>query len=306
MKVLLLFPGQGSQVVGMGQAWYQSSEAVRQSFELADRILPFKLSNLCFEGPSETLQETRVCQPALFVLGYGIVQHLKSVGFFEKNEVLATTGISLGELTSLACAGVFDFETGLKIVAERGRLMQAACDEQPTGMLALIAGTEEAIQNLCRDFDLDISNRNCPGQTVVSGTLPNLGKAQFVAKERGFKMALPLKVAGAYHSRWMQTARKHFEAFLKGIPFQAPQYPVLTNITGDFISEPEEIRTALGLQLTSPVLFEKCLRHCGSLGSDIALECGPGNVVAGLAKRTDGTLKVQAADEPIHLGAILS
>ena len=295
MNIILLFPGQGAQVVGMGKAWYDFSDTVKHYFDVADKILPFKLGDLCFNGPAELLQETRICQPALFVVGYGIFDHLRKSGAFDNHRIVASTGISLGELTSLAAADVFDFETGLKMVAERGRLMQEACDMQPTGMLALIAGTDESIQKLCQDFDLDVSNKNCPGQTVVSGLLENLEKAQFVAKERGFKMAIPLKVAGAYHSRWMQPARAQFESYLKQVHFQAPKLEVLTNTTGLPVSDPEEIRKALGVQLTSTVLFEKCLHYCGELDSDICLECGPGNVVAGLAKRTTASLQVKSA-----------
>lgn len=298
MNTILLFPGQGAQVVGMGKAWYDTSDIVRQHFDWADKMLPFRLSDLCFNGPTEALQETRICQPALFVVGYAIFAHLKKQGIFDKHPIIATTGISLGELTALAVADVFDFETGLKMVAERGRLMQEACDMEPTGMLALIAGTDEAVKKLCEDFDLDVSNKNCPGQTVVSGTLENLKKAEFIAKERGFKMAIPLKVAGAYHSRWMQPARTQFESYLKSIPFKAPSTTVFTNTTGEAISDPEAIRTALGIQLTSTVLFEKCLRKCSEHNSDICLECGPGNVIAGLAKRTDASLNVKSASEP--------
>ena len=301
MNSILLFPGQGAQVVGMGKAWYAASDTVRKYFDWADKMLPFRLSDLCFNGPTEALQETRICQPALFVMGYAIFSHLKKLDFFDKNPIIATTGISLGELTALAAADVFDFETGLKMVAERGRLMQEACDMQPTGMLALIAGTDEALKKLCEDFDLDISNKNCPGQTVVSGTLENLKKAEFVAKERGFKMAIPLKVAGAYHSRWMQPARVQFEAYLKNVPFKAPSVTVLTNTTGEAISDPEAIRTALGLQLTATVLFEKCLKKCSEQHSDVCIECGPGNVIAGLAKRTDASLVVKSASEPDNI-----
>ena len=294
MRTLLLFPGQGAQAVGMGKTWYAASEIVRSHFEQANKILPFDIIDVCFNGPIDVLQETRICQPALFVVGYSIFAHLKHMGWFEKHPLLGATGLSLGELTALAVADVFDFQTGLRIVAERGRLMQKACDLEPTGMLALIAGTPEAIQQLCADFDLDISNLNCPGQTVVSGTLNNLEKAQFVAKERGFKMAVPLKVAGAYHSRWMQPAREKFEKFIQKIPFNTPNITVLTTVNGNPIHDPEEIRNALGLQLTSTVLFEKCLRYCHKMEADVCLECGPGNVISGLAKRTEATLNVKS------------
>ena len=297
MQTILLFPGQGAQAVGMGKSWYNSSEIVRNHFERANKILPFDITELCFNGPSEVLQETRVCQPALFVVGYSIFAHLKGIGWFERNPLLGATGLSLGELTALATADVFDFETGLKIVAERGRLMQETCDIEPTGMLALIAGSTEAVQQLCSDFDLDISNLNCPGQTVVSGTLSNLEKAQFVAKERGFKIAVPLKVAGAYHSRWMMPAREKFEKFIQTIPFNKPNFTVLTNTTGTPITDPDQIKKALGTQLTSTVLFEACLHYCNQMKSDICLECGPGNVIAGLAKRTEASLNIKSLSE---------
>ena len=199
---------------------------------------------------------------------------------------------------------MWDFETSLRVVATRGRLMQEACELQPTGMTALIGGTTEAIEQLCKEFDLDVCNRNCPGQTVVGGLCKNLKAMQSVAKERGFKLAVPLKVAGAYHSRWMQPARKKFEVFLKDIPFAAPNLTVVSDTIGEILSDPENICTELGRQLTSTVQFEQCLRKCGTLGFDLGLECGPGNVIAGLAKRTDATLKIQSAAEPKDLEAL--
>lgn len=307
MKISFFFPGQGSQTVGMGKVWYETHTSVRQRFATADRILKeefgFKeaLSTLCFNDPDEILQETRVCQPALFVLGYGVAECLKNNETFKKHDIVCATGLSLGLLTALAVADVWDFETSLRVVATRGRLMQEACKPQPTGMTALIGGTTEAIEQLCREFDLDVCNRNCPGQTVVGGVCENLKALQSVAKERGFKLAVPLKVAGAYHSRWMQPAREAFEVFLKGIPFSAPALPVVSDTTGEILSDPDGIREELGRQLTSTVQFEKCLRRCAAFGFELGLECGSGSVIAGLAKRTDATLKIQSATEPKDL-----
>ena len=304
MKLSFFFPGQGSQTIGMGNVWYEPHASVRQRFTTADRILKeefgFKesLSTLCFNGPDEILQETRVCQPALFVLGYAVAEHLKNSETFKKHTVVCATGLSLGLLTALAVADVWDFETALRVVAERGRLMQEACELQPTGMTALIGGTTEAIGQLCKEFDLDVCNRNCPGQTVVGGVCENLKALQSVAKEHGFKLAVPLKVAGAYHSRWMQPAREKFEVFLKNIPFSASALPVVSDTTGEILTDPDGIRLELGRQLTSTVQFEKCMRKCAALGFDLGLECGSGNVIAGLAKRTDGTLKIQSMAEP--------
>ena len=304
MKFAFFFPGQGSQSVGMGKAWYETDERIRQRFAAADRILKeefgFKeaLSALCFNDPDEILQETRVCQPALFVLGYAVAEHLKKSETFKNHTVVCATGLSLGLLTALAVADVWDFETSLRVVATRGRLMQEACELQSTGMTALIGGTAEAVEQLCKEFDLDVCNRNCPGQTVVGGLCENLKALQAVAKERGFKLAVPLKVAGAYHSRWMQPAREKFEVFLKDIPFFAPALPVVSDTTSEILTAHDAIRSELGRQLTSTVQFEKCLRRCAAIGFDLGLECGPGNVIAGLAKRTDRTLKIQSAAEP--------
>ena len=303
MKLAFFFPGQGSQTVGMGKVWYKNNASVRQYFATADCILKeefgFKeaLSTLCFNGPDEILQETRVCQPALFVLGYAVAEHLKNSETFKKHTVVCATGLSLGLLTALSIAGVWDFETALRVVAERGRLMQEACELQPTGMTALIGGTTEAIGQLCKEFDLDVCNRNCPGQTVVGGVCENLKAMQAFTKERGFKLAVPLKVAGAYHSRWMQPAREKFEVFLKNIPFSVPALPVVSDTTGEILTDPDGIRAELGRQLTSTVQFEKCLRKCATFGFELGLECGSGNVIAGLAKRTDGNLKIQSAAE---------
>ena len=307
MRITLFFPGQGSQSVGMGKVWYETDEPVRERFATADRILKeefgFKeaLSVLCFNGSDEILQETRVCQPALFVVGYCIAEHLKKNENVREHVVVGATGLSLGLVTSLAVAEVWDFETALRIVATRGRLMQEACALQPTGMTALIGSTPEAVRQLCNTFDLDVCNQNCPGQTVVGGLLTNLQEMQSVAKERGFKSAIPLKVAGAYHSRWMQPAQKAFEAFLKDIPFSTPVLPVVSDTTSEILNNPDAIRAELGRQLISTVQFEKCLRKCAALSFDLGLECGPGNVIAGLVKRTDGTLEIQSAAEPKNL-----
>lgn len=298
MSYTLLFPGQGAQIVGMGKKLYEKFPCVKRYFDIADKNLPFPLTSVCFEGPEEVLKETRVCQPALYVMGYSIFALLR-----ENNvSIKSALGLSLGELTALACADVYDFETGLHLVAERGRLMQEACDLVPTGMLSLIGGSPLLAKELSQKFDLDISNLNCPGQTVVSGTLDNITQAQQEAKSLGFKLAIVLKVAGAYHSRWMQPAREKFEKVLEQYTFRHPKLTVLSNTTGTPITDPSAIREALGKQITSTVLWESCMRWLLENHHTECLECGPQNVLAGLAKRTDSNLHVNSLNdwEPIQ------
>ena len=307
MQTALLFPGQGSQVVGMGRDFYENSPQVRHYFDQADRLLPFSLSKICFDGPEATLTETRVCQPALYVLGYAIASSLKeNKHFIDSHKITCACGFSLGELTALAVAEVFDFETGLHLVYERGRLMQEACDAAPSGMLSLIGGTRETVEEVCQSMDLDMSNINCPGQIVVSGPLETLQALQEKARDLGFKLAVPLKVAGAYHSRWMKPAREAFEKVLEGVSFKAPKVTVLTNTTGGLITDPEAIKTALGKQITSTVQWESCLRYLEGKQLFYGLECGPGNVLAGLARRTSPSFQIQSLATWAQMEALLA
>jgi len=167
MSTALLFSGQGAQVVGMGKSLYEGSPVAKDLYDRAARILPFDLREVCFNGPAETLTETRVCQPALYVQGYAIAEILRERG--KLSDLKACLGLSLGELTAYAFAGVWDFETGLRIVAERGRLMQQACEATKGGMAAVIGGSREDIAKLCAAFDIQAANFNCPGQVVISG-----------------------------------------------------------------------------------------------------------------------------------------
>lgn len=290
MSIGLIFSGQGAQAVGMGRSLYENSPAARACFDEADRVLGWSLSQYCFEGPEETLTETRVCQPALYVHGCAVVAALREEGRLPA--FVAVAGLSLGELTAHAIAGTYDFATGLKLVAERGRLMQEACDATEGGMASLIGGDVASARALAEKHDVDLGNLNCPGQTVISGEKAKIGAAVAEAKAAGFKMAVPLKVAGAYHSRLMVTARDAFAEALKGASFQKPAVPVFTNTTGQIVSGPEQIKAALVSQITSPVLWEDCFRGMMALGVSEFWECGTGNTLAGLAKRIDRDVKV--------------
>lgn len=279
----------------MGRSLYENSETARALYDEANAVLGWDLKKICFEGPDEALTETRVCQPALYVQGYTIFTLLKEQGKLEG--LKAACGLSLGELTALAAAGVYDFSTGLKLVAERGRLMQLACDATKGTMAAVIGGAADEVQAFCDEFDIEIANLNCPGQIVVSGENDKVLEAVAASKGR-FKLCKPLNVAGAYHSRLMVSARDAFAEFIKAFEFKSPEIAVYTNVTGARVSAPEEIKDCLVKQVVSAVRFEDCLRNMASEnGLTDFHECGPGNVLAGFAKRIDKALNVsQMAD----------
>ena len=291
----LLFSGQGAQAIGMAKSLYDNTSVAKECFDKANEVLGFDLKKACFEGPEATLTETRVCQPALYTHGFAIYRMLKEAGKLDGLKV--ALGLSLGELTALAVAGVFDFETGLRIVAERGRLMQVACEQSDGGMASLIGGTPELVEQVCEEFDLDMANINSPGQIVVSGDRERTVEAAAKAKELGFKLAVPLKVAGAYHSRLMEPARVAFEAYLREIPFNKPAIDVFTNTTGQLVSEPEAIKQALVNQVVSTVRWVECMEGARDLGVQHFYECGPGGVLTGLARRIDKTLTVTPLSE---------
>lgn len=292
--VACIFSGQGAQVVGMGQSFYEKSPVVRQYFDQANQILDFDLKTACFEGPGEWLTQTRICQPALYVHGYALYAHLKSEG--KLTQLKAAFGLSLGELTALGVAGVFDFETGLRIVAERGRLMQLACESTEGTMASILGASLEDVQNLCHEFDIDISNINSPGQIVISGETTRVQLAVEAGKNRGFKKIIPLNVAGAYHSRLMDSARLAFENFLKPIRFQAPQLAVYTNVDGQLVDSESVIKDRLALQIVSTVQWVACMQSAQLAQIGRFIECGPGGILAGLARRMDGTPCVVSAE----------
>jgi len=291
----LLFSGQGAQKVGMAKSLYDNEPAARKVFDTANETLEFDLLQACFEGPQEFLTETRVCQPALFVHGMAVHAILQERGLL--TDVRCALGLSLGEITALTAAGVFDFVTGLKVVAERGRLMQLACDKTQGGMASIIGGSREDVAKLCEAFDVEMANLNCPGQIVISGEQAKIDAAVEGASGYGFRMVKPLVVAGAYHSRLMQPAADAFAEYLSGVTFNKPTMAVFTNTTGEAVSEPDAIRQALIKQVTGSVYWEDCMLNAIKLGVDEFYECGPGAVLAGLARRIDKTAKVKAIAE---------
>lgn len=287
----------------MGKSLFENSAAARSLYEEAGRVLGWDLAKVSFEGPEAELTQTKVCQPALFVHGLALLAALREAGKVPAGEPTMALGLSLGEVTAYCAAGVFDFATGLKIVAERGRLMQVAC-EQTTGGMAAIIGEERAkVQELCKEFDIEAANFNAPGQIIVSGEKSKVDALVAVAKDRGVKKLMALNVAGAYHSRHMEPARAAFAAYLDGIPFAAPKFTVFTNTTGQAISDPAAIKAALVKQVVSSVLWEDCMRSSAAAGATGYWELGPGGVLAGLARRTEKTWVVKSFSEFADIAA---
>jgi [acyl-carrier-protein] S-malonyltransferase len=301
MSIALLFAGQGAQKVGMGRSLHESSATVRQLYAQANEVLGWDLAKVSFEGPDEELTQTRVCQPALFVHGMALLACLREQGRLD--EVRYALGLSLGEITALTAAGVFDFATGLRVVAERGRLMQQACEQTTGGMAAIIGEERAAVEQLCIECDIEAANFNAPGQIIVSGEKTKVAAAVEAAKARGFKRVMLLNVAGAYHSRLMEPARAAFAAFLGDVIFAAPRFTVFTNTTGGAISDPLAIKEALVRQVVSPVRWEECMRAAVATGATGFWELGPGGVLAGLARRTDKSWSVQSYAEWTDLSA---
>ena len=290
MAVALLFSGQGAQRVGMGQSFYENSPTARAIYDRAEEVLGWDLKRISFEGPQSALTETHICQPALYVFGYAISQTLRETGLF--SEVGAVLGLSLGELTALAVAEAFAFEEGLKLVAERGRLMQEACETTDGAMASVIGASQADVEDLCREFDIDIANINCPGQIVISGERAKVMEAILAGERREIRTILPLDVAGAYHSRLMAGAGRQFGETLSRFSVYRPMIPFFTNTTGGNISDPDDIRASLAKQIVSPVNWERCMRSTAQIGIGEFYECGPKGVLAGLARRIERSWQV--------------
>ena len=282
-KIALLFAGQGAQTVGMGRDLAEQFPLAAQLFQQADEILGRKLSDIACHGPIEELTKTSNCQPALYVHSLSALGALRDVaGEFP---ITGAAGLSLGEMTAHAAAGTFDFATGLKLVQRRAEFMDEACSATLGGMAALIGGAENDVRQLSADEDVDIANINAPGQIVISGELAKVEAAVGVAKEYGIRRAMMLNVAGAYHSRLMDSAYEKLEKVLADVPIRAPRFPVISNVTGEEGKTPGEIRRTLRDQVTGTVRWADCMQRLLELGCDFFIELGPGGVLAGLLRR---------------------
>ncbi len=280
----LLLSGQGAQKVGMGTDLAEKSPAARALYEQADRILGWSLSEVSFRGPEDKLTETRVCQPALYVHGLALLAAWRELtGQAPRFE--AAAGLSLGEYTAHAAAGTFTFATGLQLVAERGRLMQEACESTEGTMITLLGATPEQAREIAAACDVDVANLNCPGQIVLSGAKAAMAGVDAAAKERGVRRVIPLKVAGAYHSRLMASAARGLQPYLEKAEIHEPRVPVVANFSAESVTSPTQVRLALEAQVCGSVNWEDSIRRLLAVGITHFVECGPNAVIAGLVRR---------------------
>ena len=292
-RIALLFAGQGAQSVGMGRDLAEQFPVAADLFRRADEILGRKLSEIAWNGPIEELTKTSNCQPALYIHGLACLSILRELaGNFP---IGGAAGLSLGEMTAHAAAGAFDFANGLKLVQSRGELMDEACAATNGSMAAMIGADENVVRALAADADVDVANINAPGQIVISGERAKVEAAIGMAKEHGIRRATMLNVAGAYHSRLMESAYQKLGAVLLHVPVQPPRFPVISNVTGAEVTTPVEIRRTLQDQVTGTVRWVDCMERLANLGCDLFIEVGPGGVLAGLLRRTCKDLDIISA-----------
>lgn len=285
MKAVFIFSGQGAQAVGMGKDLFEGNSAAKAIFEKADSVLDWKVSELCFDGPESKLTESCYCQPAIYTMSCACLAAFKEK--YPHVEAAGCAGLSLGEFAALQASGVFSFEEGLKLVVKRGRLMDEACKESTGAMASVLGGDVAIIRECCEASGIDVANYNCPGQIVVSGTKEGVDKAMELMKEKGLRKIIPLKVAGAYHSRLMKGAGDRFRQVLGEVTLSVPKIPVAQNFPGTTVQSIDDIRENLVSQVAGSVRWEDCVRTFYSQGISTFIEFGPGAVLTGLLKRTE-------------------
>jgi [acyl-carrier-protein] S-malonyltransferase len=287
-KRAILFAGQGAQKVGMGSDLAAYSPTIAALYQQADQILGYPISTLSFQGPQETLTQTIHCQPALYIHGYAL--HLLLKEHLPHLIISAYAGLSLGEYTAHAAAGTFTFAQGLRLVQQRAQLMQQACHATQGSMAALIGADQTTAQLIAQKAQLDIANYNAPGQIVLSGPTPHIQSLPTIASPFGIKKIIPLNVAGAYHSRLMQSAQDLLAPHIQAAPIHTPTTPVWANTTAQPVNTPAEIRHTLTHQITAPVLWEQTIRNLIHTGVQEFIELGPDATLAGLCKRINPSI----------------
>lgn len=295
-----LFPGQGAQHVGMGSKIAEKYPAARELYNRANDILGYDLAKLCFEGPQADLDTTEISQPAIFVTSLACLEMLRAESPDVPLACQWAAGLSLGEYTALVYAGVLSFEDGLRVVQRRGQAMQAASDAMPSGMVSLLLMEREQVESLCHEASavgsLQIANYLCPGNIVVSGVNAACEKVAELAEKAGAR-AVPLAVAGAFHTHIMQPADARLSEALAGVALNKPEISVISNVDAAVHTEPDEIRELLVRQVISPVLWEDSLRKLLAAGVDQFYEIGPGKVLKGLLKRIDRKADCQTVND---------
>jgi len=290
MMKAFVFPGQGSQFVGMGKDLYETSPLAKELFDKADEILGFKITDIMFAGTDEQLKETKVTQPAVFL--HSVISALCLGNDFAPAMV---AGHSLGEFSALVASGALGFEDGLRLVAARANAMQKACEANPGTMAAIIGLSDEKVEEICAEVSKNgklviPANYNCPGQLVISGDVEAVNEACEKLKEAGAKRALPLKVGGAFHSPLMQPAKDELQKAIENTTISAPKCPVYQNVDAKPHTDAADIKANLIAQLTSPVRWTKSVQNMIADGADDFTECGPGKALQGMIGRIDKTV----------------
>jgi [acyl-carrier-protein] S-malonyltransferase len=284
-KTALLFSGQGAQTVGMGKDLAERFPSARAWFDRANAVLGYDLSSICFRGPDSDLTQTENAQPGIYLVSWVafrlVVERMPALRFE------AAAGLSLGEFTALAAAGAMSFEEGLRVVRRRGQFMQEACELTRGGMAAIIGLDESPAREVCSEAGVALANLNCPGQIVISGESEKIARAVELAKARGAKRAIPLPVAGAYHSPLMAGAQPKLREELSRMQLSAPRVSVISNVTARAHGGPAEIATRLVEQVTAPVRWEESVRFLLAQGFNRFIELGPGTALSGFVRRID-------------------
>ena len=287
-----VFPGQGAQFSGMGKNLYEKSSQARDLFQIANEIMGFDITKIMFEGSDEELKQTKVTQPAIFLHSTILATCLG--GSFSPNMV---AGHSLGEFSALVANRSISFEDGLKLVAQRSMAMQKACEIQPSTMAAILGLEDEVVEQICAKIEGVVvpANYNCPGQLVISGSVPAVEEACAKLTEAGAKRALILQVGGAFHSPLMEPAREELAAAIEQTIFNTPICPVYQNVTALAVSSPDEIKKNLVLQLTAPVRWTQTMKQMLADSATEVIEVGPGKVLQGLFKKVDREIQTNSA-----------
>lgn len=289
MKHFCVFPGQGAQYTGMGKDLYDNHVEVREMMERANEILGFRLTDIMFEGTAEELKQTKVTQPAVFLHSVAMA---KALGITPS----AVAGHSLGEFSALVVSGALAFEDGLRLVSKRAQAMQACCEAVEGGMAAILALSDEQVEQICAETEgvVVAANYNCPGQLVISGEKAAVEAACVKAKEAGARRALPLPVGGAFHSPLMEPAREELEKAIAEAPFRTPSCPIYQNVDAKPHTDPEEIKQNLIAQLTAPVRWTQIVQQMLADGVEQMTELGPGTVLQGLVKKVSAELPIES------------